>query len=222
MELSYWQSRWKKQKIGFHMPGGYPGLRKHWLRLDLRSNPTILVPLCGKTVDMVWLEQQNATVIGSEISEDAVLEFMEENERNYSTKSYADFKIYQTGDIQIWQGDFMKLPVSKLPTIDLIYDKAALVALPREKRAPYMKKILNFCTDNTRILLHHFEYPQEEMPGPPFSVPLREIKSHIKKPFQTTILEANTIPLDNFQKFKHRGLQTPIKEQLIFFDKNSG
>lgn len=204
------------------MPAGYPGLKRYWAQLDLPSNPTVLVPLCGKTVDMTWLEQQGATVIGSEISKEAILEFMEENKRDYSTESYADFTIYQTGDIQIWRGDFMKLPVTKLPTIDLIYDKAALVALPPDKRAPYMKKVLNFCSNDTRILLHHFEYPQEEMPGPPFSVPHTEVQSYIDSSFQTTILEANTIPLDNFEKFKRRGLQTPMKEQLIFFDKNSG
>ncbi len=197
------------------MPDGYPGLRKHWNSVQLPAEPEVLVPLCGKAIDMVWLEKQNAKVTGVEISEKAILEFMEENRRNYKTGSFADFTLYKTGSITIWRGDFLKLPKLKMPDFDLIYDKAALVALPKPMRSSYYHKLSELCSDKTSILLHHFLYNQDEMPGPPFSIGLDEIKSAFKNTFKTTILEKNELNLANFEKFRLRGLKSGLTEQLL-------
>src|SRR6056297_2816867 len=163
MELSYWESRWKKDKTGFHMPGGYSALKSHWPKLTLPEAPAVLVPLCGKSADMIFMENQGAQITGVEISEKAVRSFFKENERNFERDTYADFTIRWSGNIQIWQGDFMKFPDSKAD-VDLIYDKAALVALPPEKRQTYADKLLSLAGPGTQILLHHFTYPQQEMP----------------------------------------------------------
>jgi len=214
MELSYWQSRWKKDKTGFHMPGGYPGLQKHWHLLHLPSKPRILVPLCGKSADMLFLEEQGADVTGVEISEKAVRSFFSENRRDFDTASYADFTIFSSGRIQIWMGDFMKYPHAKAD-FDLIYDKAALVALPPGKRILYAGKLLNLTRLGTQILLHHFIYPQEEMPGPPFSVGIDEVNGYFKEHFSFVLLDENQIPSGQFVPFRRRGLKSPITERFI-------
>lgn len=214
MELSYWESRWRKDKTGFHMPDGYPGLQKHWHSLELPPNPSVCVPLCGKSADMIFLEERGADVTGVEISEKAVRSFFSENKRDFETSSYADFTIWSSGRIQIWQGNFMKFPPAKVD-FDLIYDKAALVALPPEKRPPYADKLLNLTKSDTQILLHHFVYPQEEMPGPPFSVGTNEINEYFTRNFSSFLLEVNQIPSKQFPPFLRRGLKSPITERLI-------
>lgn len=215
MELSYWQSKWRKGNTGFHMKEGYPGLKEHWNSVQIKDNAAVLVPLCGKTKDLLFLSQQCRRVIGVEISEMAVREFLKENNLEAEKFSFADFSVYQAKNIEIWQGDFFKLPKHKLPRLDLIYDKAALIALPPEMRANYAEQILEFTTSQTKILLHLFDYPQEEMNGPPFSVSIEEINNYFGKRFSIGILEEKNLNLNNYEKFQNRGLHSHFIEILL-------
>lgn len=219
MELSYWESRWNKNKTGFHMPEGYPGLQKHWASLKLGRQPQVLVPLCGKSIDLITLEKIGADVIGVEISEKAILSLFDEHQRSYETESYAGFKIFRSGNINLWQGDFLKFPKQAVPGVDLIYDKAALVALPPNKRKAYANKLISLSCPETKILLHHFIYPQEEMPGPPFSVNTSEIEEYFSGKFTITLLEEDQIPSKRFKPFQRRGLKSPLIERLVFLQR---
>lgn len=216
MELSYWEARWNKDKTGFHMPGGYPGLKSHWQDLSLNPAPNILVPLCGKTPDLVQLEEYGASVAGVEISKKAVRDFFKEQNRPYETHTFAEFSIYRSGSIELWQGDFFKFPGHRAPMFDLVYDKAALVALPPERRKEYVRKIIGLSGRKGSILLHHFIYPQEQMPGPPFSVSSDEIESYFSTRYHIKILEKNSLPAANFPPFQRRGLQSPLEERLLY------
>ena len=51
-----------------------------------RDGLSVFVPLCGKTLDMVWLCQQGHTVVGCELSEIAALDFFKENSIPYETR----------------------------------------------------------------------------------------------------------------------------------------
>lgn len=222
MELSYWVSRWKKEKTGFHMPGGYAGLKNHWNQLKIGANPLVFVPLCGKSVDLVQLERFGATVIGVEISEKAILDFYDEQNRSYETDSHGDFIIRKSNHIEIWQGDFLKFPINKIPQPDLIYDKAALTALPPKMRERYVNKICELAGRTASILLHHFVYAQEQMPGPPFSITESEILRLFSNLFKIHMLEENTIPVDNFPQFQRRGLRSSLQERLLYMSPHSG
>lgn len=213
MELSYWQSKWKKGKIGFHMEDGYPGLSKHWGTIDVK-NPVALVPLCGKTKDLLFLSKHSSKVVGVEISKLAVESFLRENKLEANRSDFADFTIYQSGNIEIWQGDFFKLPEHKVPPLDLIYDKAALIALPPDMRKKYALKIFGLVSAHTKILLHLFDYRQEEMAGPPFSVPLEEAKDYFGKRFTIDLLERDELDINNYKKFQNRGLNSYFIEIL--------
>lgn len=52
MEPDFWHARWADNRIGFHQPEGNPALFRWWPPLDLPSDATVCVPLCGKTPDM--------------------------------------------------------------------------------------------------------------------------------------------------------------------------
>ncbi len=215
MELSYWESRWNKGKTGFHMDGGYPGLGRNWSKLNVSADATILVPLCGKTEDLIRLSSKAGRVIGVEISKKAVEEFFSEKNLKPETTRFADFTLYSTGNIEIWCGDFMKLPPRNIRHVQLIYDKAALVALPPKMRESYAKKVQQFCGPDTKILLHHFVYEQQEMPGPPFSVPADEINDLFSERFSITLLEKEELKISEFQKFAKRGLKSYLIEYLL-------
>ncbi|MCC5907408.1 MAG: thiopurine S-methyltransferase [Balneolaceae bacterium] len=215
MELSYWQSRWEKGNTGFHMPGGYPGLRNHWDALNISTEAQILVPLCGKTPDMVWLATKTDKVTGVEISEKAIREFFDEQNLTTEQERFANFTIFKTRNIELWCGDFFKLPEHKFPETVLIYDKAALQALPEPMRIRYAEKIISICSPSSKILLHHFTYAQNEMNGPPFSVSSDEIQSLFGNKFEIQILEQNNLDIHNYQKFWKRGLKSNFIEYLL-------
>lgn len=217
MELSYWQSRWNKGKTGFHMEGGYPGLQKHWKNFPMQKLPEVLVPLCGKSEDLVFLSEKSAAVTGVEISEKAADEFFSDLKLSPVITHSHGFKIYSAGNISIWCGDFFRFPLLKERNYDLIYDKGGLVALPEKMRIRYSKKIheISGSSNNTVYLLHHFEYNQPEMPGPPFSVTLDEIKSLFGNRFILSVLEENELNIEQFEKFRRRGLNSYFRERFL-------
>lgn len=214
MELSYWRSKWRKGHIGFHMKNGYPGLEKHWDSITVKNNFSVFVPLCGKSKDLIWLSKHCKLVVGVEISERAIHQFFKENSLVAETSTFAEFTIHRAENIEIWNGDFFKLPKHKLPSFDLMYDRASLVALPPDMRKEYVAKILNLISEHTQILLQLFYYRQEEMPGPPFSVSPDEVKTLFGEHFDLQVLEKNDLNVDYYKKFQNRGLESFFIEIL--------
>lgn len=213
MEISYWLSRWQKQNIGWHMDSVYPQLPKIWPLLSFTSNPRVLVPMCGKSLDMRWLADQGCKVIGVEVSKQALTEFRNAQSETFRRDSSHGFTIYRSSSFDLWEGDFLKLPAGKIPALDLIYDKAAFVALPPDMREDYSKKILELCGTGTQILLQIFEYNQEEMNGPPFSIPVDEIQKNFAKQFSIELLHEQS-RFDELNKFQKRGLSSYLKEKI--------
>ena len=79
MDLDFWHQRWQANLIGFHQNEINTHLLSYWPRLKLATGSRILVPLCGKSLDMLWLLEQGHPVVGIEISQIAVESFFEEN-----------------------------------------------------------------------------------------------------------------------------------------------
>ncbi len=78
MDKAFWQRCWSRQQIGFHQGKVNRMLEKHLEALRLRKNDRILVPLCGKAVDMLWLHKHGYRVLGVELVEAAVQDFFAE------------------------------------------------------------------------------------------------------------------------------------------------
>lgn len=213
MEISYWKARWNKGKTGWHMQDVYPNLPIYWPKLQLETDATVLVPLCGKSVDLLWLRDRGHRVIGVDVSHKAAEQFFRENRLDYHTSEKAAFTVYQSGDIAIWCGDFMKLQQSFLPGISAVYDKAALIALPQKQRKPYVKQVIAMCDKDARILLNTFEYEQEEMNGPPFPVFREELEELYGDQFRIHLIHEESI-FEELVKFRQRGLSSYLVEKV--------
>ncbi|NGP77589.1 thiopurine S-methyltransferase [Balneolaceae bacterium YR4-1] len=213
MEISYWKSRWNKGNTGWHMQQVYPNLLAYWPELQLERDATVLVPLCGKSLDLLWLQNQGHRVIGVDVSQNAAEQFFRENGLDYHTSPKASFTVYQGQDISIWCGDFMKLKRSFLPEISAVYDKAALIALTQQQRKLYAKKVIEMCDRDTKILLNTFEYEQEEMNGPPFAVFPEELEELYGKHFTISLLHEESI-FEDLVKFHRRGLSSYLIEKV--------
>ena len=217
MEISFWESKWHKGQIGFHMENGYEPLKKYWQKLDIVKNPNVLVPLCGKSLDIVWLAGQGAQVYGVEVIGQAVSDFFRDQQITPAKNEKQGLKFYKAGPIEIWNCDFFKLEPDLLPSIDIVYDKGGLVALPHDSQKAYVEKLRTFTHPKSKILLHHFEYPQQEMDGPPFSIPIDRIRELFGGIYTIRTLLQETSKT-KYEKFRERGLKSPILERFLYLE----
>ncbi|MDT8321303.1 MAG: hypothetical protein RQ826_12330 [Xanthomonadales bacterium] len=78
MQPDFWHARWHNDEIGFHRSDIHPALRAYWRKAAVGADTPVLVPLCGKSLDLRWLAQRGHAVTGIELSEKAVPEFFYE------------------------------------------------------------------------------------------------------------------------------------------------
>ena len=174
MGHSFWHSKWQKNEIGFHEPEGNALLVKHAHVLlgggEQSSHPIrIFVPLCGKTRDIAWLLSQGVEVVGAELSEVAITQLFEELGATPTVAETEHGKVYAKDGLTVFVGDIFKLSAKDVGNISGVYDRAALVALPSQLRAQYASHLMEI-THKAPQLIISFEYNQDELAGPPFSV----------------------------------------------------
>ncbi len=78
MDAKFWHNRWQDNLIPFHKQRTNHFLEKYFDTLELGDGADVLVPLCGKSVDMRWLRERGCTVTGVELSDIAVRDFFNE------------------------------------------------------------------------------------------------------------------------------------------------
>ncbi|WP_423821065.1 thiopurine S-methyltransferase [Salinisphaera sp. SPP-AMP-43] len=170
MTQDFWLERWTHGEIGFHQPQGQPLLQKHWPALDLVPASRILVPLCGKSQDMVWLAERGHRVTGIELSDIAARDFFAESGLDYRRISRGPFMAYAGERIEILVGDLFDLAPAELARFEGFYDRAALVALPEDTRRAYVDHLMSGLRRGATGLLITLAYDTSLMTGPPFSV----------------------------------------------------
>ncbi|MBU0914469.1 MAG: thiopurine S-methyltransferase [Gammaproteobacteria bacterium] len=175
MQSEFWHNCWQQQRIGFHQYDVHPLLPVLVSQLSWDHSKAVFAPLCGKSLDLWWLSQQSK-VIGAELSELACQQFYQDQEQLFSVSVQGNFQQFNHPAVDIWQGDYFGLEPQQLGDIGLIYDRAAVIALPSQMRIDYVKQLKSLCTGPVSLLLLSLEYPQEEMSGPPFSVTEDEIR----------------------------------------------
>jgi thiopurine S-methyltransferase len=212
MTPEFWHDKWQKNEIGFHLDAPHPWLVNLFPILGFKQNQTVFVPLCGKTHDIDFLLGQGLKVVANELSEVAVKElFARLNispEITSNVKGWdAPGKRYHSDNLSVYVGDFFKLTTelvnSKTP-IEWVYDRAALVALPFEMRQQYSLHMQNLCA-NAQQLLMTLDYPQQQMSGPPFSVPPEEVAQHYSGYYEIESIKQQNI-IGKEPRFKQKGL----------------
>lgn len=177
MQPEYWLERWAENAIGFHQPDINSHLQAFWHELGLAPGSRVLVPLCGKSLDMLWLLSQGHEVLGVELSPTAVAAFFEENDLRPTVRQVGAFQHWQAGELSILCGDFFQLTPDELRGVSAVYDRASLVALPPAMRRRYADHLAATIAPGVPILLVTVDYPQDERDGPPFSVSEDEVRA---------------------------------------------
>jgi len=177
VESEFWHDCWERGRIGFHQQEFNRHMIEFMPRLGLPAGAHVFVPLCGKSLDMLWLLQQGYRVTGIELSRRAVEEFFSENAIDCDTREVDGATAWRFDRLEIFCADLFETGLDFLAPVDAVYDRAALPALPRGMRRDYAALMLERLPLNTVILMQAMEYPQHEMEGPPFSVSPSEIEA---------------------------------------------
>lgn len=175
MDSEFWLERWKNNQTKFHQASIHPLLIKHWPSLS-QPRSSVFVPLCGKSKDMHWLQHQGLEVVGSELSAQAMNEFIEEHEITFTSREVGSFISHKAVGYRMIVGDFFNLNKGQIGEVDCVYDRAALVALPKEMRDQYVQQLQTLLSPGTEQLLITFEYDQSKREGPPFSIDQQEVE----------------------------------------------
>ncbi|HEV2614121.1 MAG TPA: thiopurine S-methyltransferase [Gammaproteobacteria bacterium] len=191
MSNNYWLEHWEQGITKFHRDSVNPLLEKYWPELNLATNTTVLVPLCGKSLDMLWLAAQSHNVIGIELSPIACENFFTENKLGYKKEIKNKFTCYFNENIKLYCGDFFDLTTEIIPEILAVYDRAALIALPNDLRKQYAEHLIKLISPNGQILLLTHSSPGI-IQGPPYSVSPQEIENLFSARFDIKELMQST------------------------------
>jgi len=209
MDPDYWQSKWNTDAIGFHQSRVNSRLATYWSEVIAANEGCVFVPLCGKSLDMLWLHDRGHSILGIELSEKAVTAFFEENGLPHQRRREGDFLEYAgTGSakgITLLVGDFFALRAGQLAHVRAFYDRASLIAMSDDLRSRYTVHLRRVLPLGAHGLLLTIDYPQSQMKGPPFAVPDEIVRELLGGDFdiQELLCESGAERLGNL---KGRGL----------------
>jgi thiopurine S-methyltransferase len=178
MEPSFWRERWRINSIAFHQRDFNPYLIQYQHLLP--TDGTILVPLCGKSRDMLFLAQRGNQVVGCELVETALEAFYQENGLHAQRSEEPPFIRFEAENIRTYAGDFFALTNKQTGPVAAIFDRAALVALPEAMRQQYLEHTFSFLEPGGVCLMVGLRYEGENPSGPPFSIPAQEVTERTK------------------------------------------
>ena len=176
----------------------------------------VFVPLCGKSLDMLWLRKRHP-VLGVELSPIAVSAFFAENGLVAERREESGFLVYEADGLQLLCGDFFNLQPEQLQHVRGVYDRASLTALPPDLRTRYVASLSDLLPGSVPMLLVTMEYEQQQMQGPPFAVHEKEIHDLFAEGWSVQVLYVENI-LANEPRFRERGLSR-LSEKIYLLKK---
>jgi thiopurine S-methyltransferase len=157
-----WLQCWRDQNTDFHQAEVNPLLSRFWPGLNLPFGSRVFVPLCGKSLDMIWLAEQGHEVIGVELSPVAVSDFFRENDLQPVKRRMGGFTLWSHGNLSILCGDYFALGKADIGLFDTVYDRAALTALPENIRSLYVAQLSRLAPAAAKVFLLTVEDAAED------------------------------------------------------------
>lgn len=214
MDPNFWLERWARKETGFHQQHTNEYLQRYWPQLAVPEGTTVFVPLCGKSLDMLWLHRQGYPVLGVEVARAAVSGFFEEWRADVQVTSLGVFERWNAGGeqgITVLCGDFFELASPLMAHVGAVFDRAALIALPPQMRRSYARKLLEILPAQIPMLLITLDYRQDEMSGPPFAVGDREVRELFGTSRVECLDEVDVTASAESERFRQRGVSRMLE-----------
>lgn len=189
MENTDWLKAWIDNNIRFHNEEYNTNLVKYWDDFTGGEKGTVFVPLCGKTLDMKYFNENGHNVYGVELSRIAVESFFNENKITYKK----DGHLFYSNDIFLYNEDLFELNKSHFRDVKFIYDRASIIALPHDIRLKYVSW-LKSTFPNTPMFVQTIDFNNKEL-GPPFSIDESMINEYYGKEYNVN--SVSTVEFEN-------------------------
>ena len=206
-----WVTRWREGRIQFHADKVNPMLDRYVDRLLPEGSGRVLVPLCGKSLDLGWLVEHGHEVVGVELVEKAVEDLFNGIGGSPTISTQDVFQSWRSDGLEVLVGDLFELDANVSGKFDAIWDRAAFVALRPSDRDRYAPHLQEFLRPNGRILLSTISYDGSKMEGPPFSVSANEVHRRFGNSLSVEKLE-ESINTDPNQCFTENGIDRVLEE----------
>jgi thiopurine S-methyltransferase len=210
VQPDFWLNRWRTAQIGFHQAAVDRHLKAYWPLLKLPASSRVFVPLCGKSLDLMWLRELGHAVMGVELSPLALESFVMEHGIPARRRVLESFDVFEADGFTLFCGDFFKLTPALLGSVSAVYDRAALISWTPEARESYVKHFTSLTRPGTQVLLIAVEFPPEQMQGPPFPLTREAIENLYAGRYSIEELGRHEI-LELEPRLKARGL-TELRE----------
>ena len=163
-----WEQDWTTDKPEFHNDEVNPMLIKHHHEFTGgRKNLRILVPLCGKSVDMIWLADQGHSVVGVELIRKGIEAFLRDNKLTHreelvSLTPEVQGTIFNANekDISLFECSIFDFSAEVAGgQFDCIWDRGSMTAINMMKEGrlkQYIDLMLSCLKPDGRYLLEFF------------------------------------------------------------------
>lgn len=218
-----WDGMWKTGYIPWHEGQVNTMLQKHIHEMTSgQKNLRIFVPMCGKSLDLVWLADQGHAVVGVEGSEIAVKSFFEENQLQFTTEAInlvsveANSYKARSKAITILQCDLFCVSSELLGgKFDAIWDRGALIAVDEELRAKYVEVVANLLSPAGCWLVETYDFNPADNPDPgPFIVTEEDMNAIFGEKFDIRVLEKSEVSSAPSMPFKHVAQLFQLKKRI--------
>lgn len=213
MNNQYWLERWESNEIRFNQDKYNNYLVKYKEKFGELKKKKVFIPLCGKTIDIIWFLEQGAEVIGVELSPRAIEDFFKE----FNIKYKINDNIYEANNLKLICGDLFSLQSSMIGQIDWIYDRASLIALSPEIQFKYAIKLNELSNLKTKIFLITLTFNTPEPSRPPYSITFEDVNKLFSNNFKIEKIAENK-ELDIMTHLEKRGVSN-IVDRLYFLEK---
>lgn len=187
MQPEFWHEVWQREgRPGFDQAEVNPGLKTWWSTLGIADGERVYVPLCGRSLDMVWLAERGHPVVGTELSQKAILSFFEGRSLTPTACEDGDHTWWAAGEYTLVEGDVFKL--KNVSGIRAFYDRAAVIALPEDLRSRYVAHLAGVIAPGGIGLMQTMEYDPALHGGPPFSVSEGWVRQAFESTFRVEVL----------------------------------
>ena len=209
--MNFWEKRWLNGQTGWHNAEVNANLVKHSSTVFTKDNPSILVPLCGKSMDMQWLQEQGANITGVDLARQALHEYFEDRNQEFTEGSQSGLTYYSSTNpisdsLQLFHANIFDVRPNAFKAFDAIYDRAALVALLPEQREQYAQHCLSLLKPGGTILLITYDSPVEDDQGPPFPVRPGTIQRLFQEASECEQIDEVHMTKDTNERLQKRGL----------------
>ncbi|WP_424186325.1 thiopurine S-methyltransferase [Actinokineospora sp. G85] len=191
MKPDFWFDSWRAggAKTSFHLPTVHRHAR-HLAESGLLAGARVLIPLCGKTKDLVFFAEHAREVVGVELVSAAVEQFFAENGLTAVEESPG---VFRAGNIVLRNQDLFALTAEEVGPVDVVFDRASLIAFPEDMRGTYTEALLRLTRPGSAYFLNTLEY-LPLLPTPPFSLGLDEVVRRFGADFEVEHVFADALP----------------------------